>query len=307
MKQLLILSGKGGTGKTTISSAFIKLSQAQAYADCDVDAPNLHLLMAEAEAEVQARPYYGMPQAEIDRKRCKLCSWCQMNCRFGAITYDRLKKMYKVDPFSCEGCSLCSVICKAGAISMKETVSGELKLYKTAKQVFSTAQLKMGRGNSGKLVTEVKKGMRQHAPSGSELAIIDGSPGLGCPVIASLSGVDLVLIVAEPSLSGLSDLERVVKTAGMFQADLAVCINKSDVNLDLTQAIKSFCEKNNLPFMGEVPFDPEAVKAVNNSLTVVDSDCRAGTAVRKVFTQVKNLLSTGSDSHFIKMYQENLL
>ena len=305
MKQLLILSGKGGTGKTTISSAFIKLSQAQACADCDVDAPNLHLVMAQTEAEVQARDYYGMPQAEIDAKLCKLCSWCQMNCRFGAISYDRLKKIYKVDPFSCEGCSLCSALCKAGAISMTAAVSGGLKLYKTDKQVFSTAQLKMGRGNSGKLVTEVKKGMRQNAPADTKLAIIDGSPGLGCPVIASLSGVDLVLIVAEPSLSGLSDLERIVKTAAMFQVDLAVCVNKSDMNASLTQTIKSFCEKNNLPFMGEVPFDSEAVKAVNKGLTVVDSDCRAGTAVRQVFAQVMNLLSTGSGSHFIKMYQEN--
>lgn len=303
MKQLLILSGKGGTGKTTISSAFIKLAKAGASADCDVDAPNLHLVM-ETDETPQTSDYYGMPHAEIDFNLCNNCGSCEKNCRFEAIAFDG---QYKVDPFACEGCGLCSVLCPSGAVSMKPAVSGKLKLYKSAKRVFSTAQLKMGRGNSGKLVTEVKTAMRKNAPPDADLAIIDGSPGLGCPVIASLSGVDLVLIVAEPSLSGLSDMERIVKTAGMFQVDITVCVNKSDVNSGLTQAIKAFCEKMKIPFAGEVPFDPEAVKAVNRGLTIVDIECRAGAAVKNIFTKVKQLLSSGGYQNLLKMYQEKPL
>lgn len=304
MKQLLILSGKGGTGKTTISSAFIKLAKAQACADCDVDAPNLHLVMAKADEEPQTHDYYGMPRAEIDPGKCNNCGLCELNCRFDAVVFDG---QYSIDPFACEGCSLCAELCPARAVSMQPAVSGELRLYKSQEQVFSTAQLKMGRGNSGKLVTEVKSAMRKNAPENTALAIIDGSPGLGCPVIASLSGVDMVLIVAEPSLSGLSDMERIIKTAGLFQVGLAVCVNKSDVNSGLTQAIKAFCDKKKIPFAGEVPFDPDAVKAVNKGLTVIDIECRSGAAVKKVFEKVKQLLTSGGSQSLLKMYQEKPL
>lgn len=304
MKQLLILSGKGGTGKTTISSAFIKLAKAQASADCDVDAPNLHLVMAKSDSKPQSSDYYGMPHAEIDQEKCSGCGLCAQNCRFEAVMFDG---QYSIDPFACEGCGLCAELCPAKAVTMKPAISGELQLYKSEKRVFSTAQLKMGRGNSGKLVTEVKSAMRKSAPANTDLAIIDGSPGLGCPVIASLSGVDLVLIVAEPSLSGLSDMERIIKTAGMFQVDMAVCVNKSDVNSGLTQAIKTFCEQKKIPFAGEVPFDPEAVKAVNNGSTVVDVECRAGAAVEQIFEKIKQLLTSGGYHNLLRMYQEKTL
>ena len=152
MKQLLILSGKGGTGKTTIASAFIKLSKAKAYADCDVDAPNLHLITKQNSLPKKT-DYYGLPKAEIDIDSCIECGQCMQNCRFDAISVD---EKYKVDPFACEGCGVCELVCPVGAVALKPAVAGELMLCADKEEVFSTAQLKMGSGTSGMLVTEVK-------------------------------------------------------------------------------------------------------------------------------------------------------
>lgn len=278
MKQLLILSGKGGTGKTTVASAFIKLSDASAYADCDVDAPNLHLIM-NSTGTSEISDYFGLPKAKIKQSLCSKCGICKENCRFDAIHLSNGE--YKVDKFACEGCGVCNAVCPCDAISLVPDVAGNLMLYKDEK-VFSTAQLKMGSGTSGKLVTEVKKQMISEAPE-SEIAIIDGSPGIGCPVIASISGVNMVLIVAEPSLSGISDMERIINTAEKFGTKVAVCVNKYDTNLENTKKIEMFCKNNNIDFVGKIPFDNKAVEAVNNSLSIVDIDCKAGNAVKKVF------------------------
>ena len=286
MQQLLILSGKGGTGKTTIASAFIKLSGAKAYADCDVDAPNLHLITG-WDVEPEKKDYYGLPKAEINPDLCAECDQCRQNCRFDAILID---ETYRVDPFACEGCSVCEYVCPAEAITMVPAVAGELMLYSDAEKIFSTAQLKMGSGTSGLLVTEVKKQMKSAATADAKLAVIDGSPGIGCPVIASLSGVDMVLIVAEPSISGISDMERIIDTAAKFGIKTAICINKYDTNIKNTEKIKGFCEKQNLPFVGSIPFDSDAVKAINNGQTIVDIDCASGTAVRKIYLETMNLL-----------------
>jgi len=285
MKQLLILSGKGGTGKTTIAAAFIKLSAAKAYADCDVDAPNLHLIMGQ-NSEPGEIDFYGLPKAEINRELCIKCDRCRQNCRFDAIL---VNEEYLIDAFACEGCGVCEALCPVGAVALKPAVAGELMLYLDKGRIFSTARLKMGSGTSGMLVTEVKKQMRSAAEN-AELAIIDGSPGIGCPVIASLSGADMVLIVAEPSVSGISDMERIVKTAAAFQTEAAVCVNKYDTNIANTERIKEYCRTNNLPFVGRIPFDPEAVKAINDGLTVIDIDCPAGIAVREVFNKTIKLL-----------------
>jgi len=285
MKQLLILSGKGGTGKTTIASAFIKLSKAKAYADCDVDAPNLHLITAQR-SEPEKTDYYGLPKAEINLELCIECDQCRQYCRFDAILAD---EKYKVEPFACEGCGVCEAVCPVEAIALKPAVAGELMLYANEGEVFSTAQLKMGSGNSGKLVTEVKKQMKTAADP-THFAIIDGSPGIGCPVIASLSGVDMVLIVAEPSVSGIRDMERILNTAAKFGIKTAVCINKFDTNIKNTRRIEEFCTKQGLAFMGKIPFDSAALKAINNGQTIVDVDCISGRSVKVVYNKVMKLL-----------------
>jgi MinD superfamily P-loop ATPase len=285
MKQLLILSGKGGTGKTTIASAFIKLSKAKAYADCDVDAPNLHLITKQNSLPKKT-DYYGLPKAEIDIELCIECGQCMQNCRFEAISADG---KYKVDPFACEGCGVCELVCPVEAVTLKPAVAGELLLYTDEEKVFSTAQLKMGSGTSGMLVTEVKKQMKS-AAADVEFAIIDGSPGIGCPVIASLSGVDMVLIVAEPSISGISDMERIINTAAKFGVKTAVCINKFDTNMQNTEKIENFCKGQGISLLGRIPFDSDAVKAINNGQTIVDIDCASGAAVKVVFNKTMELL-----------------
>ena len=287
MKQLLVLSGKGGTGKTTMSSAIIRLSEARAFADCDVDAPNLHLLLAGAN-EPEREDFWGLPKAVIDPEKCLRCGVCQASCRFDAIK--QLDGRYQVEPFACEGCALCSVLCPAEAITMQAAVAGEMMLYSDADRIFSTAQLRMGSGTSGKLVTQVKQRMVAHAPAETTLAVIDGSPGIGCPVIASISGAALVLVVTEPSLSGLSDLQRIVRTASQFRAKLAVCINKYDTNLPNTERIEAYCQAEGLPCLGRIPFAPKAGEAINQGLTVVDMPCAAGEAITAIYEQVVTLM-----------------
>lgn len=285
MKQLLILSGKGGTGKTTIASAFIKLSNTKVYADCDVDAPNLHLITKQ-ESSPTKTDYYGLEKAEINNDLCICCGKCKDSCRFGAVYEDN---KYSINPYECEGCGVCEVVCPVNAISLKPSVAGELMLYKDDDSVFSTAELKMGSGTSGKLVTEVKRQLRQKDID-TDVAIIDGSPGIGCPVIASISGVNMVLIVSEPSLSGISDMKRIVDTTKIFGAKVAICVNKYDTNIENTKSIEEYCKDNHLDFVGKIPFDYDAVKQINNYKTVVDVDCEAGKAIRKVYENTMKLL-----------------
>ncbi|MFA6844853.1 MAG: ATP-binding protein [Sphaerochaetaceae bacterium] len=286
MRQLVILSGKGGTGKTTVASSFIKLATAKTYADCDVDAPNLHLIGSPFPS-VKQTDYFSMPKAVINANLCISCAMCRKYCRFGAIVKD---KTYKVDAASCEGCGVCAFVCPAKAITMEKTKAGDLLLYSdTDNTVFSTAVLSMGSGATGLLVTQVKKQMK--AASGeTPLAIIDGSPGIGCPVIASLSGADMVLIVAEPSISGISDMERIIGTAQQFQVRLAVCINKYDTNLLQSSHIESYCRTRRIPFVGKIPFEPMAIKAINQGKYLVDFPCEGAKALADVFAETMDLL-----------------
>lgn len=278
MKQLLILSGKGGTGKTTVASAFIKLANAKAYADCDVDAPNLHLITEQLSNPIN-NDYYGLPKAIINYKKCVGCGKCLDNCRFDAISLADNK--YIIDAFACEGCGVCKAVCISDAISMEDAVAGELMLY-NGNKVFSTAKLKMGSGTSGKLVARVKTQLID-ACKETEFAIIDGSPGIGCPVIASLSGADIALIVAEPSLSGISDMQRIIKTANFFDTRVIVCVNKYDTNIKKTKEIEKYCLINNIPYAGKIPYDNMAVVAINSGKSIVEMDCPSKTGVTEIY------------------------
>jgi len=281
MKQLLILSGKGGTGKTTVASAFIELSKVQAFADCDVDAPNLHLVISQL-SEPAKTDYYGFGKAVIDQEKCIRCGLCEENCNFGAI------KDFSIGEFECEGCGVCVEICPVQAITMQDHVSGDMMLYKNDGRVFSTAQLKMGSGASGKLVTAVKQQLTQEAPD-SELAIIDGSPGIGCPVIASISGVDFVLIVAEPTISGMHDMKRIIETSKHFGVNCAVCINKFDVNEDTANEIESYCNGLSVPVIGRIPYDGTVVIAVNNCQSIATyPESPAGKAIKAIWDKIYN-------------------
>jgi MinD superfamily P-loop ATPase len=289
MKQLVVLSGKGGTGKTTLAASFIRLSEHKAFADCDVDAPNLHQIFDFGDT-VEKTPFYGLKKAVKYKELCTDCGKCEKLCRFGAIQDG------KVNSYECEGCGVCEAFCPAhdtegrAAIRLEERESGETRLCCNDGDVFSTAELSMGSGASGRLVTEVRRNLFKVA-SGEKYAIIDGSPGIGCPVIASITGVQMVLIVAEPSVSGIHDLKRIVETSRRFGAKIAVCINKFDVSKNNTSAIKKFCREEKIRIIGLIPYDNTVIKAVNSGKAVVDyEDSVAGHAIRKIWTNVKKML-----------------
>ncbi len=285
MKKLLILSGKGGTGKTTTAACFISFSKAKAFSDCDVDAPNLHIV-TQMTSKPKCTDYHGSKKAEINSSLCVGCKACMKVCRFDAITFKDGK--CNINEYACEGCGVCTLVCKTSAIELKDDIAGKLNLYKDDR-VFSTAELKMGRGNSGMLVSEVKSAMVKSA-SDANIAIIDGSPGIGCPVIASVSGVDLVLIVTEPSVSGMSDLKRILKTASILRTKVAVCVNKYDTCSEQADKIESYCKEIDVPFVGRIPYDKEASKAINNGKSIADTNCPARDALNLVYDKTINLL-----------------
>lgn len=284
MKKILILSGKGGTGKTTVASAFIKLLQAKSFADCDVDAPNLHITVP-PKGKPEQNEFYGLPKASIHQENCIGCGACVSKCRFHAISF---QGEFQIDPFACEGCGVCAYICPANAITMEKSVSGKTLVYQE-ENFFSTAKLKMGAGASGKLVAEVKKNMKELKDE-NEIAIIDGSPGIGCPVIASISGVDMVLIVTEPTVSGISDLQRILETVQYFKSNCVVCINKYDINQNNTEMIKQFCEEQKISVVGMIPFDKSASEAINQGKSIVELSCAAGREIQSVLNNTLKLL-----------------
>ncbi len=281
MKQLLVLSGKGGTGKTTVTSALIAFSKAKAFADCDVDAPNLHLVTAQ-DIKPQTSDYYGFQKSYIDSEKCINCGLCEETCRFNAI-HD-----FVVNTAQCEGCAVCYEICPAHAIKMMDFSSGEMILYKDEVRTFSTAKLKTGSGASGKLVTAVKKQLKDNSDNES-FAIIDGSPGIGCPVIASISGVNMVLIVAEPTVSGIHDMKRIIETANKFGVKCAVCVNKYDVNEVNTKNIEEYCCSIGIEVIGKIPFDSMVSKAVNSCKSIAEyPESPAAKAIGQLWDEIKN-------------------
>lgn len=263
MKQIVVISGKGGTGKTVIAASFAALARDKVMADCDVDAADLHLLLHPRVKET--REFKGGKTAVINRDKCNGCGKCMEVCRFDAI------KEFVVDPISCEGCGVCFHICPKGAIEMREDLSGEWFISETKYGPFVHARLAIAEENSGKLVRIVRHNAKLIAEKeGRDFVIIDGPPGIGCPVIASLAGVDLALVVTEPTLSGIHDMERIIKVAQHFGIKTYVCINKYDLNLKNTQTIRKHCQDLNIKVAGEIPFDTKVTEALVNGKSVVE-------------------------------------
>ncbi len=269
MKQLTVISGKGGTGKTVLAASFAALAKHKVMADSDVDASNLHLLLHPRTK--QAHQFKGGVKAILDRKRCTGCGKCMEVCRFDAIREEEGQGMMIFDPVACEGCQVCALICPTEAIQMEENVSGEWYVSETEYGPMVHARLGVAQENSGKLVTLVRKNARDIAQkNGLELIIVDGPPGIGCPVIASITGVDLVVIVTEPTFSAISDLKRVLALTQHFNIRSTVLINKCDLNLENTEQIGDFCRQEGVAVVGRLPFDKVFTESMVQGKTVIE-------------------------------------
>jgi len=264
MKQIAIISGKGGTGKTVITGAFAALAKNKVMADCDVDAADLHLLL---QPDIKQRYEFKSGQtAIIDKKICQQCGKCIVACRFSAISQD-----FVIDPISCEGCAFCSYICPVQAIRMEEDIAGEWFISETRFGPMVHAKLGIAEENSGKLVALVRKQAKELAEKNNcEWVIIDGAPGIGCPVIASLSGIDCALVVTEPTLSGLHDAIRVIDVAKHFGVTVKLVINKYDLNTEMSEKIEKYCKKNGVSLIGQIGFDKSAVEAMVEGKTILE-------------------------------------
>ena len=290
MKQLTVLSGKGGTGKTSITASFAVLAKNVVVADCDVDAPDLHMLMHPE--IIKTQEFKGSKVAVIDETKCVKCGLCKEKCVFDAIT-----RNLNVDVIACEGCKVCAVVCPINAITLAERVSGEAYISKTKYGFMSHALLHPGESNSGKLVTLVRQNAKILAEKEKcNLIIIDGSPGIGCPVIASITGVDAALVVTEPTLSGIHDLERVLQLLDHFNVAPFVCINMYDVNTSNTNKILSFCKENRIEVVGIIPFSPEVTEAMVNGKTIVEYSPISGVSdeIKNMWNKMSEFLGAGN-------------
>ena len=263
MKEVVILSGKGGTGKTSLVGSFAALAQSAVLADCDVDAADLHLLLSTSVKETLE--FWSGQVAAIDEEKCNHCELCQDVCRFDAI-HD-----FRVDPVSCEGCGFCYQVCPTEAISMRECLSGHWFVSDTKYGPLVHARLGIAQENSGKLVALVRQKAKQIAEKqGLDYIISDGPPGIGCPVISSLTGANLALLVTEPTLSGMHDLDRVLGVCRHFGVPALVCINKFDINDDNTRQIESYCLEQGVAVVSRIPFDNIFTKALVHERPVVE-------------------------------------
>lgn len=262
-KQLVVLSGKGGTGKTSVVAALATLVADKVLADCDVDAADLHLVLDPQLRHREA--FMSGKEARIVPERCSACGECLDHCRFDAIRLaqdDRGRSVYSVDPIACEGCGLCARVCTSGAVEMCDAERGEWFISDTRHGPLVHARLNIGGENSGKLVTLVReRALAEARACGAGLVLVDGPPGIGCPVIASVTGADLVLAVTEPTVSGAHDLERAAELVQGFGLTLAVCINKADLNPEMADRIREACAARDLTVVGELSYDTAVVRA----------------------------------------------
>jgi len=295
MKELVVLSGKGGTGKTSIVASFAALYDDKVVADCDVDAADLHLVLSPRMTSWKA--FHGSKLAIIDQDGCTECGRCAEVCRYDAIIQetdpaDPTRTKYSVDPLACEGCGACVIACPADTILLTDAMTGEWTVSESRLGPLIHARLGIGQESSGKLVTMVRSQAAVEARErGVALSLIDGSPGIGCPVIASLTGADLALVVTEPTVSGLHDLERVAGVAKKLGVPVTVTINKHDINPDAAARIEEWCTSAGISVAARIPYDDAVTTAQVNGLSVVEhSDGPAATAIRDVWSNVRETL-----------------
>ena len=267
MKQIAILSGKGGTGKTSITASLAFLINNKILVDCDVDAPDLHIIL---EPEILRREEFkGRYEFKILPEKCTSCNKCYEVCRFNAII--KTGNKYTIDEYECDSCGFCFRVCPEKAIIKREKVSGEWFISNTRAGKFIYARLYPGEENTGKLVTLIRYMAKREAEDEKrEYILIDGPPGMGCPVISTLAGVDLVIAVTEPTLSGLSDLKRLLKTADHFEVKSKVIINKYNINKEVSHKIENFCNENGYEVVARIPFDSVFMEAMINRKSVIE-------------------------------------
>ena len=285
VKQLTVISGKGGTGKTTITSSFAALAENAVIADCDVDAADMHLILHPDIFE--SNDFYGLKVASINKNMCIDCGKCVSSCRFEAI--DRYNV---IDVYKCEGCAVCEYVCPENAINMIEKKAGEYYCSHTRFGTLVHARLGVGEEASGKLVSDVRRRASElAAEAGSDMILIDGPPGTGCAVIAAITGTDLVLVVTEPTMSGVHDLERVVGVAQHFQIPVVVCINKYDINVELSNAISYYCKTNGIRVVGMLPYNRSSIDAMVEGKSAVEySDNCLSSMIRSMWSEVSGRL-----------------
>jgi len=296
MKQLVILSGKGGTGKTSLTASFAHLAYSgktptlAVLADTDVDAPNLELVLNPRQLE--EHEFRGGANAMIDPETCMGCGTCEQVCRFEAILPPGSNQdlSYQVDPIACDGCAACVYQCPEQAIHMEPQIAGRWFRSDSRFGLLLHAALYPTQENSGKLVTMVKQQARLQALDlDAQIVIIDGPPGIGCPVISAASGADLALVVAEPTAAGIHDLDRVLKLAQHFRIPALVCINKADIYPQGCEQIRSYCEQNQIEIVGTIPFDSTITKAMvqGEPVTEYQPDAPASQALTEIWEKIR--------------------
>ena len=276
--EITILSGKGGTGKTTIAAGLGEFFKNGIKVDCDVDAANMYLYY---DGKIENKEnFYSGKIANIDLDKCHKCNKCILNCKFDAI------KNYVVDDLKCEGCGVCKLVCPFDAIELKDNYIADIIESKLKNGFLIMADMKVGSDGSGKLIVK----LREQAKLYNGIIIVDGSPGIGCPVISSITGTDLVLIVTEPSMSGLEDLKRVLSLASNFKLKKFVCINKFDINLDMTKKIEKYCEENNIKIISFIPFDNLVMESINSLKPIVlYEESIAGKEIKNMGKKILNI------------------
>jgi len=286
VKELVVISGKGGTGKTSLMAAFASLAENKVLCDADVDAADLHLLM---DPDIKERhDFQGGSTAIINPNKCTLCGLCRDLCRWDAIS-----EAFEVDPIECEGCGVCVDFCPEQAIDFPIKTCGEWFASNTRFGPMVHARLGIAEENSGKLVALVRQEAKKLAEKNKlNLLITDGPPGVGCPVIASVGGASAVLVVAEPTVSGLHDMERVAQLAAHFKVPVMVCVNKFDLNFDQTKAIEKLAKENNMTIVGRVPFDPVFTESMVQGQTVLEyvGNSKIRSSINEIWRNIRNQL-----------------